>query len=279
MKANQNDSVSQRFSKVAHCWEFKKCGQALCPVYLNDSSTNCYYISGTPGAGGALQSVASKIEGCKKCDFYQYSEKHSLEFRERMMKNLKSLEDEFQSIFKVSLEEKTAIFKQRAERLRKRLSREELEEKVRVLTFCLGNEKYCIRVKQALEIINATDINRLPCTPQHFAGVINLRGNILTLVDLNQFLGIEKDSPNASKTIIVIEVAGEITGIVVDKVEDILDVAIKQIAPPLTTLKGIKEEFTEGEVLIEGKSFTLLNLERMMMNERMKVFEMVNPKV
>lgn len=276
MKTELKNGESHKFSKEAYCWEFKKCRQILCPVYLNNRGTICYHVSNTL-CGGTAQSITSKIENCKKCDFYQYKEKHSLEFREEMLKHLKRLEDELQSLFKISPEEKAAIFKQRAEHLSKRIIYKELEEKVKVLTFCLGSEKYCIRIQHVLEIINATDINKLPCTPQHFTGVINLRGNILTLVDLRKILEIERDSGDSSETIVVIEVDGETVGILVDKVEDILDVGVKQITPPLTTLKGIREEFTEGGVLIEGRPLTLLNLEKMMRDESMRVFEMVNP--
>ena len=278
MEAFFKSSVSQQSLKMTHCWEFKKCGQILCPAYLNDSGVICYYLSSTRCTEDVPKSITAKIEECKKCDFYQYNEKQSLEFKENILKRLRKLENELQSLFKVSPEEKAAVFKRRAEQLSKRLSGEEKEEKTRVLTFSLGNEKYCIRINYTLEIINVTDINRLPCTPHHFAGVINLKGTILTLVDLGQFLGIEKDSPNGSKTIIVIGVGGLSLGLLIDEVEDILDVAVDHIAPPLTTLKEIEKEFTEGEIFIKGKPFTLLNLEKMVMDKRMKVFEIVNPK-
>jgi len=276
VRTELNDSSSQGFSKVTYCWAFKKCKKILCPVYLNDSGTFCYHVSDTLGGKTPL-SITSRIENCKKCDFYQYNEKRSLEFREKMLKHLKMLEDELQSLFKVSPEEKATIFKQRAEYFSTRISYKKPEEKVKVLTFFVGSERYCIRIHHALEIINVTDINKLPCTPHHFAGIINLRGSALPLIDLNEFLEIEKDSGNPSKTVVVIEVDGETLGVVVDKVEDILDVGVKQIAPPLTTLKGIREEFTEGEIIIEGQPLILLNIEKMMRDESMRVFEMVNP--
>jgi len=278
MKPELIKSESQGFSKVTLCWEFKKCKRILCPVYLNESGTFCYHVSDTLG-GETPQSVTSKIENCRKCDFYQYVEKCSLEFREKMLKRLKLLEDELHSLFKISPEEKAAILKQRAEYLSTRISYKKPEEKVKVLTFCLGSEKYCSRIHHALEIINVVDINKLPCTPRYFAGVINLRGKVLPLIDLNEFLEIENDSRNPSKTIIVIEVDGETVGVVVDKVEDILDIAVKQITPPLTTLKGIRKEFTEGEIIIEGHPLILLNLEKMMRDESMRVFEMVTPNL
>lgn len=278
MKTEPKDSGSQRSSKITNCWEFKKCKQLLCPVYLNNSGTFCYYLSGTL-CGGTPQSATSKIEDCKKCGFYQYNEKRSLEVREKMLERLKKLENELRSLFKLSPEEKAAIFKQRAEYLNKRIDYKEPEEKVRILTFCLGSEKYCIRIRHALEIINLTEVSKLPCTPRHFVGVINLRGNILALIDLGEFLSIGKDLENSSETIIVVKVDDETAGILVDKVENILDISLMQIVPPLTTLKGIREEFTEGEVLIEEQPLTLLNLEKMMRDKSMKVFEMVNPNL
>ncbi len=279
MKNFPNRNVSQKFSRINTCWEFKKCEQILCPVYLNESSTVCYYVSGTLCDGGTPQSITAKIESCKKCDFYQYIEKRSLEFREKVRRRLKKLGSELQSLHEISPEEKADIFRKRAEYLSERLSRKEPEEQVRMLTFSLGNEEYCVRIQHVLEVLNITDINKLPCTPHYFAGVINLRGSILTLMDISQLVGVEGISDNPSKTIVVIEVDDETAGIVVDKVEDILDVTLKQIAPPLTTLKGIKEEFTEGEVVIEGHPVTLLNLVKIMKDERMKVSEMIDPSV
>ena len=282
MKAELKNNGAQSSPKATRCWEFKKCKKTRCPVYLTDRGAICYYMSGSH-VGDASQSINSKIENCKKCDFYQYNEKHSLEFKEKVLGRLKKLEDELQSLFKVSPEEKAVVFKQRAEYLSKQITYKEPEEKMRLLTFRLGSEKYCIRIQHTLEILHTSDINKLPCTPPHFVGVINLRGAILTLIDLKEFLGIEKDSEenagNFSATIIVVEIDGETAGILVDKVEDILDIGINQITPPLTTLKGIKEEFTEGGVLIEGIPLTLLNVEKMMRDERMRVFEMVNPNL
>jgi purine-binding chemotaxis protein CheW len=279
MKNFPNRNVSQKFSRINTCWEFKKCEQILCPVYLNESSTVCYYVSETLCDGGTPQSITAKIESCKKCDFYQYIEKRSLEFREKVRRRLKKLGSELQSLHEISPEEKADIFRKRAEYLSERLSRKELEEQVRMLTFCLGNEEYCVRIQHVLEVLNITDINKLPCTPHYFAGVINLRGNVLTLMDISQLLGVERSLDDPAKTIVVIEVDDEAAGIVVDKVEDILDVTVKQIVPPLTTLKGIKEEFTEGEVVIEGHPVTLLNLVKIMKDERMKVSEMIDSSV
>jgi purine-binding chemotaxis protein CheW len=274
-----NMNVSQKFSRINPCWEFKKCEQILCPVYLNESSTVCYYVSGTLCDGETPQSITAKIESCKKCDFYQYIEKHSLEFREKVRRRLKELGSELQSLHEISPEEKEDIFRKRAEYLSERLSRKEPEEQVRMLAFCLGNEKYCVRIQHVLEVLDVTNINKLPCTLRYFAGVINLRGNILTLMDISQLVGVEMSSDDPSKTVVVIEVDDETAGIVVDKVDDILDVTLKQIAPPLTTLKGIKEEFTEGEVVIEGQPVILLNLVKIMKDERMKVSEMIDPSV
>ena len=279
MKAFPQSNASKKFLEVNPCWEFKKCGQVLCPVYLNESSTICYYVSGTLCDGKTPQSVIAKIESCRKCDYYHYIEKRSLEFRERMKSRSSKLEHELKALYEVSPEERANIFRERAERLSKRLTHNEPEEKARMLTFCLGSEKFCIRIEHALEVINVTGINKLPCTPTHFAGIINLRGNILTLMDISELIGIERDSDHTSQTVVVLEAGGETVGMAVSKVEDIVDVSVGQIVPPLTTLKGIKEEFTEGEIIIEGQPVTLLNMKVIMRDERMKVYEMVDSTI
>jgi len=276
MNTEPRTGESQKSVRVAHCWKLKGCNQMLCPMYLNDSTNACYYISGTL-AGKTPETITSKIDSCKKCECYQFNERRSHELRERVLERLKQLEEDLHSLFKVPPAEKTALFKQRAEYLSKRINERTPEEKVRILTFALGNETYCIRIRHALEIITVSTINVLPCTPVHFAGIINLRGTILTLIDLCQFLGVERGSPSPSVMAIVIEVDGETAGLVVNKVEHIVDVGVKQIVSPLTTLKGIREECIEGEVLTKEKPLTLLNVEKMMKHERMRVCEVVSP--
>ena len=93
MKAERKNNGAQGSSKTTRCWEFKKCTQTRCPVHLTDRGAICYYISGSH-VGDASHSINAKIENCKKCDFYQYHEKHTLEFKEKVLGRLKKLEDE-----------------------------------------------------------------------------------------------------------------------------------------------------------------------------------------
>lgn len=101
------------------------------------------------------------------------------------------------------------------------------------LTFVLGQEEYGLEILKVREIIGYMDITEVPQTPHDVKGVINLRGQVIPVVDLRAKFGMETTEPTEQTCIIVVEIAHgdtEIsTGIVVDKVSEVLDIAQESI--------------------------------------------------
>lgn len=101
------------------------------------------------------------------------------------------------------------------------------------LTFKLAGEEYAIEILKVKEIIGRMDITAVPRMPSHVRGVINLRGKVIPVVDLRTKFGMMTTEDTEETCIIVVDVAqddqSELTGILVDTVSEVLDIAANQI--------------------------------------------------
>lgn len=146
----------------------------------------------------------------------------------------------------------------------------EKNKTVRVLVFSLAGEGYCININQAKEVIGCGEVTRIPNTPSFISGVINLRGDIIALVDPRYFLDLEIKSKAKQQQIIVTDVTGSCVGILVDKIEDAIDVEEGLIQAPLSTISEKVSAFTLGQIQIEDRILTMLDIEKVLKNDEIK---------
>lgn len=150
------------------------------------------------------------------------------------------------------------------EQLRKRSAREKVvdveEEKVKLVIFSLADDYYAFNGSEVKEImLPPGDISYVPGTPDYILGVINVRGDIESVVAINTFLALP-ESKRTSRSRIAIAVKGGVrSGIMVDSIEDVLDVPVSSIKPPLSTLDAFKKEFVTGELTFKGRNVTILD--------------------
>ena len=150
------------------------------------------------------------------------------------------------------------------EQLRKRSAREKVvdveEEKVKLVIFSLADDYYAFNGSEVKEIIIPPgDISYVPGAPDYVLGVINVRGDIESVVAINTFLALP-ESKKTSRSRIAIAVKGGVrSGIMVDSIEDVLDVPVSGIKPPLSTLDAFKKECVTGELIFKGKNVTILD--------------------
>jgi len=149
---------------------------------------------------------------------------------------------------------------------------EEKEEKktVRVLAFSLGDENYCIEISQAKEVIKLVATTRVPNTPSFVVGIANLRGDIITVLDIRYFFGLEKKEKKDEITALITDIGGSSVGIMVDRIEDTVDIEETAIQPPLSTLAGKLAGYTKGQVQIGKNILILLDLAKVLKNEEIE---------
>ncbi len=116
-----------------------------------------------------------------------------------------------------------------AEAAVKQQNRDVVSKEGKYLTFSLGAEQYGLEILKVREIIGYIEVTAVPQTPHHVKGVINLRGQVIPVIDLRAKFGMETAEVTEQSCIIVVEIAQEgrkcSMGIVVDRVQEVLDIA------------------------------------------------------
>jgi purine-binding chemotaxis protein CheW len=145
------------------------------------------------------------------------------------------------------------------------------------LTFKLGEETYAVDVVQVREILDFTDITKVPQTPDFMRGVINLRGCVVPVVDMRLKFGMGPTDKSVNTCIIVVEVKidGETLtiGALADSVQEVIDLEPGQIEPPPKLGSRLKVEFLRGMGRQEGKFLMILNLDRVFSVEDLEVVQ------
>lgn len=132
------------------------------------------------------------------------------------------------------------------------------------LTFFLGTEEYGIAILKVQEIIAALPITRVPRAPSFVRGVINLRGRIITVVDLRLRLDLPAADGGERSCIIVVHVAGMELGLLVDRVSEVAHIAPAEIAPTPPMTGDVRAEFLLGIAHTGPHIRLLLDAERVL---------------
>ena len=141
------------------------------------------------------------------------------------------------------------------------------------LTFALGAEEYGLEILKVREIIGYMNVTAVPHTPPHVKGVINLRGQVIPVVDLRLKFGMPEAEVTEQTCIIVVEITQSDqafnTGIVVDNVSEVLDITKDQIekAPPLGS--DVEANFILGMAKIGEDVKILLDIDMVLGGENL----------
>jgi len=118
-----------------------------------------------------------------------------------------------------------------------------------VLEFTLGNEHYALDIAPVREIVEMTPITIIPRAPEHITGVINLRGEIVNIVNLNTFLKLPSQPISKSQKIIVFmpdAVKGNNVGMIVDKVTSVTEISAAQVDCMMEGIAGNESKYIKG---------------------------------
>jgi purine-binding chemotaxis protein CheW len=124
-------------------------------------------------------------------------------------------------------------------------SHEALDEE-QFVSFLVENEEFAVDIQQVQEIIRMTDITRVPQTPDYVEGMINLRGSVLPVLDMRKRFGIAAKEADDATSILVVDVDGEKTGVIVDDVREVLRLNRSAIEPPPPVIAGVDAAFIRG---------------------------------
>jgi purine-binding chemotaxis protein CheW len=146
------------------------------------------------------------------------------------------------------------------------MSVNEITDTRQYLTFKLGDEVFGIEVSKVREVLDFAAITRIPRTPDFMSGVINLRGNVVPVVDLRLCFEMSKTSKTVNTCIVVVEmwIEGESTviGALADSVEEVIDLEPEQIQPAPRMGTQIRTEFIKGMGKHDAEFIMILDIDR-----------------
>ena len=133
------------------------------------------------------------------------------------------------------------------------------EERIKVVIFICGVNLYAFYGRDIREILPPCDISWVPSLPDYLPGLINVRGDIESVIDLRHFLGEEKD--DHGKRLIAMAVRDDFhSGVMIESIEDVVDIPLSTIQPPLATLNGAARDLVIGEIEYGGETISLLDI-------------------
>jgi purine-binding chemotaxis protein CheW len=143
------------------------------------------------------------------------------------------------------------------------------------VTFLMGKELYGINIFNTQEIIRVPEITPIPNSKSYIEGIINLRGDVIPVINLETKFQIP--SNGIKKEVIVIRSQGEKLGIMVEKVFRVIQVDESEISPPPSILTGVDEEYILGVLRLEdNKLIIFLNIEQMFFDDAVRFAKDLN---
>jgi len=144
-------------------------------------------------------------------------------------------------------------------------------ELIQLVTFSIGEEEFGVDILKVQEIIRIMEITKVPKAPQFVEGVINLRGNVIPVIDLRKRFGLETREHDSQTRIIVIEINKMIVGFVVDSVSEVLRIPQNTVEPPPPVVSGLESEYISGVGKLEDRLLIMLDLDRLLSSEEQEV--------
>jgi len=135
------------------------------------------------------------------------------------------------------------------------------------VTFHLDGEKYGIKVMQVQEVLRMTEIAPVPGAPHYVLGIINLRGNVVTVVDTRRRFGLSDVEADDETRIVIIESESNVVGILVDSVAEVVDLKISEIESAPNVGNDESSKYIQGVSSREDELLILVDVNKLLSNE------------
>ena len=138
---------------------------------------------------------------------------------------------------------------------------------LRWVTFRLGDETYGINVMQVQEVLRMTEIAPVPGAPSYVLGIVNLRGNVVTVIDTRNRFGLQPIEPDDATRIVIIETEGHIIGVLVDSVAEVVNLQSSEIETPPNVGNNESARYIQGVYSRDGQILILVDVNKLLTTE------------
>ncbi|MCL4471870.1 MAG: chemotaxis protein CheW [Gammaproteobacteria bacterium] len=175
-------------------------------------------------------------------------------------------------IWMPTAEDTQRVLEERARALAREPERAEAAERIEVVEFLLAHERYAVESDYVREVYPLEELTPLPCTPAFVLGIVNVRGEILSVIDLKKFFDLPEKGLTDLNKVIVIESKDMVFGILADAISGVWHIPRAGIQPSLPTLTGIREDYLLG---VTAERVVVLDAEKLLSDEKLIVQEQV----
>lgn len=129
---------------------------------------------------------------------------------------------------------------------------------MQIVVFNLGKEKFAVETSKVQGINDKMEITKVPKAPSYIKGIINLRGTVITLLDINMLLGVEKVKSD-EESVIILEMESELVAIMVDQVDEVMDIEEDM----LEKLDENSKNYIDGVINLKDRIITKINIDKL----------------
>src|SRR5579863_8330322 len=139
-----------------------------------------------------------------------------------------------------------------------------MSRELHIVGFKIGRETYGVPITSLHEIVRVPEITAVPDAPEYVEGVINLRGKIVSVMDLRKRLGEKQVTPSRRNRILVLEHRGKLNGLIVDSASEVLKIPSSDVEPSPTELLEGGLKCVTGLGKYKGRLIVLLDMTRVL---------------
>lgn len=135
------------------------------------------------------------------------------------------------------------------------------------VAFRVGSEEFAVDIKRVKEIIRVREATRIPRTPPFIQGVINLRGDVIPVIDLRKRFEVEAAGVTGETRTMIVEMGEGLVGLIVDAVTEVLPIDGDDVEPPPNNVAGLKAEYLAGVGKVNGRLLIILEIDKLLTSE------------
>lgn len=153
-----------------------------------------------------------------------------------------------------------------------------IRQEIQVVGFYIGEDEYALYIHKVREIHPMTEIRKVPRAPQFVEGVINVRGQIVPIIDLRKRFDMAPNESRQTAKILIVELDKNLVGMIVDNVSEVMRFYLDEIekTPPMFS-GSIDSQYIQGVAKLNDKLIILLNIEKLLSFEEQSVLKTLKP--
>jgi purine-binding chemotaxis protein CheW len=143
------------------------------------------------------------------------------------------------------------------------------EQTLQMINFTVRGDEYAVEIQKVREVINFRELTQLPKAPSFVKGIINLRGEVIPVIDLREKFGLTHEAYSPLTSVVIVEIGRKAVGVVVDSVRHVIRVAPGELAPSPPFVGGLSGRFVSGVAKLGERLIVVLDMDRILTADEM----------